>query len=122
MPVSLSFFFNQDGFLNGQQAELVQNKILSLFAEIRPNAVALVDSFDYPDQILQSCIGRYDGNVYEALYEYAKNSPLNKQDVSHWCIMLYLKFVISSSVSKKKLSYSSELWDLRCCRPTKTLM
>ncbi|XP_060608673.1 peroxisomal acyl-coenzyme A oxidase 1-like [Ruditapes philippinarum] len=73
--------FVQDGFLNGQQAGLIQNKTLTLFAEIRPDAVALVDAFDYPDEILQSCIGRYDGNVYEALYEYAKMSPLNKQDV-----------------------------------------
>jgi hypothetical protein len=62
---------------------LIQNKTLTLFAEIRPDAVALVDAFDYPDEILQSCIGRYDGNVYEALYEYAKMSPLNKQDVSY---------------------------------------
>ncbi|XP_053382345.1 peroxisomal acyl-coenzyme A oxidase 1-like isoform X2 [Mercenaria mercenaria] len=73
--------FIQDGFLDGQQADMILNKTLSLFAEIRPNAVALVDAFDYPDEILQSCIGRYDGRVYEALYEYAKTSPLNKQDV-----------------------------------------
>lgn len=68
--------------MSGQQAELIMNKTLSLYSEIRPNAVALVDAFDYPDQILQSCIGRYDGRVYEALYEYAKRSPLNKTDVS----------------------------------------
>ncbi|KAL4217668.1 Peroxisomal acyl-coenzyme A oxidase 1 [Mactra antiquata] len=73
--------FIQDGHLNGSQAEMVSNKMLELFAELRPNAVGLVDAFDYPDQVLQSCIGRYDGNVYEALYEYAKGSPLNKTDV-----------------------------------------
>lgn len=73
--------FLQDGFLNAQQADMILNKTLSLYAEIRPNAVALVDAFDYPDEVLQSCIGRYDGKVYEALYEYAKTSPLNKQDV-----------------------------------------
>lgn len=73
--------FIQDGFLNAQQADMILNKTLSLFAEIRPNAVALVDAFDYSDNVLQSCIGRYDGRVYEALYEYAKSSPLNKQEV-----------------------------------------
>ncbi|XP_053381780.1 peroxisomal acyl-coenzyme A oxidase 1-like [Mercenaria mercenaria] len=73
--------FIHDGFLDGQQADMILNQTLSLFAEIRPNAVALVDAFDYPDKILQSCIGRYDGRVYEALYEYAKTSPLNKQEV-----------------------------------------
>ncbi|XP_052764216.1 peroxisomal acyl-coenzyme A oxidase 1-like isoform X2 [Mya arenaria] len=73
--------FLQDGYLSGQQAAMLADKQLALFADIRPNAVALVDAFDYPDQVLGSCLGRYDGNVYEALYEYAKNSPLNKQDV-----------------------------------------
>ncbi|WAR16388.1 ACOX1-like protein [Mya arenaria] len=73
--------FLQDGYLSGQQAAMLADKQLALFADIRPNAVALVDAFDYPDQVLGSCLGRYDGNVYEALYEYAKNSPLNKQDI-----------------------------------------
>jgi hypothetical protein len=72
----------KDGFLDGRQADIILNKTLTLFAEIRPNAVALVDAFDYPDQILQSCLGRYDGNVYDALYEYAKTSPLNEKEVS----------------------------------------
>ena len=58
------------------------NKQLELYAELRPNAVALVDAYDFPDHILQSCLGRYDGNVYKALFEYAKQSPLNKTDVS----------------------------------------
>lgn len=58
------------------------SKMLSLFGEIRPNAIALVDAFDHDDHVLQSCIGRYDGNVYQALYEYVKSSPLNKSDVS----------------------------------------
>lgn len=61
---------------------MLTDKLLALFSELRPNAVTLVDAFDYPDQVLQSCIGRYDGNVYEALYEYAKGSPLNQADVS----------------------------------------
>lgn len=60
---------------------LLKNKLADLLAEIRPNAVALVDAFDYPDKILDSCLGRYDGQVYQALYEYAKNSPFNEQEV-----------------------------------------
>jgi acyl-CoA oxidase len=35
---------------------------------IRPNAVALVDAFDFSDTALNSSIGRYDGNVYEEMY------------------------------------------------------
>lgn len=33
-----------------------------------------------PDNILASNIGRFDGNVYEALYDSAKKSSLNKID------------------------------------------
>ena len=45
------------------------SRLLDLYATIRPDAVALVDAVDYPDQVLGSCIGRYDGRVYEAFYE-----------------------------------------------------
>ena len=44
--------------------------MLQLFQDIRPDAVALVDAFDVPDHILDSCLGRYDGNVYESLMEF----------------------------------------------------
>lgn len=54
---------------------------MQLLAEVRPNAVAFVDAFDYPDEVLQSCLGRYDGQVYQALYDYAKSSPMNEKEV-----------------------------------------
>lgn len=44
---------------------------------MRPNAVALVDSFDYTDHFLGSALGRHDGNVYPTLYERAWKDPLN---------------------------------------------
>lgn len=64
-----------------EQLQCVRNKLFSLLSDLRPNAVALVDAFDYHDETLQSCLGRYDGHVYESLYEWAKNSPLNKTQV-----------------------------------------
>lgn len=39
-----------------------------------------MDAFDFPDSILNSAIGRYDGNVYESLYESALKAPLNQRD------------------------------------------
>jgi len=51
-----------------------------LLEEIRTDAVALVDAFDYPNRVLNSAIGAYEGNVYEALMEAARRSPLNQQD------------------------------------------
>ena len=43
--------------------------------------MALVDAFDWPDQLLQSALGSYDGNAYHRLYETAKRAPLNKTQV-----------------------------------------
>lgn len=49
-------------------------------AEIRPDCVPLVDAFDVPDNLLVSTIGRYDGNVYEALLNAARKNPVNLKD------------------------------------------
>lgn len=57
----------------------------------RPDAVALVDAFDWHDQTLNSALGRYDGNVYEKMYELAKKGPLNNQSVSdfNWIMTFF---------------------------------
>ncbi len=47
-----------------------------LLLTVRPNAVTLVDAFEFPDNVLNSAIGRYDGRVYEALYEVLRVSLL----------------------------------------------
>ncbi|KAL0920816.1 hypothetical protein M5K25_009986 [Dendrobium thyrsiflorum] len=44
---------------------------------VRPNAVPLVDAFNYTDHYLGSVLGRYDGCVYPKLYEKAWKEPLN---------------------------------------------
>lgn len=40
----------------------------------------VLNSFFFLDRVLQSAIGRYDGNVYEALFESALRSSLNQSD------------------------------------------
>ena len=47
----------------------------------RPEAVSLVDAFDHLDYVLNSPLGRYDGNVYEDLFRWAQRSALNKEEV-----------------------------------------
>jgi acyl-CoA oxidase len=48
-------------------------------AEIRPHAVNLVDSWYIPDFLLDSALGRYDGKVYEDLFNRAHRlNPLNE--------------------------------------------
>ncbi|XP_053493213.1 peroxisomal acyl-coenzyme A oxidase 1 isoform X3 [Ictalurus furcatus] len=73
--------FLQAGLLTVPQLAQITQRIKALMAEIRPNAVALVDAFDYRDEMLNSTLGRYDGNVYENMFEWAKSSPLNRTEV-----------------------------------------
>lgn len=63
------------------QLSQVSQRLKELLAQLRPNAVALVDAFDYCDEMLNSVLGRYDGNVYEHMFEWARCSPLNKTEV-----------------------------------------
>ncbi|EDS37109.1 acyl-CoA oxidase [Culex quinquefasciatus] len=68
----------------------LQRKYEVSLGAIRPNAVSIVDAFDYPDFILGSTLGAYDGNVYERLFEDAMKSPLNQEPVNR-TFELYLK-------------------------------
>ncbi|XP_015269971.1 PREDICTED: peroxisomal acyl-coenzyme A oxidase 1 isoform X3 [Gekko japonicus] len=73
--------FLQGGILTDAQITQVNQRVKELLALIRPNAVALVDSFDFSDLFLGSVLGRYDGNIYENMFEWSKKSPLNKTQV-----------------------------------------
>jgi len=67
-----------NGMLDRTSHRLVEEGVNHLLDQLRPDVVALVDAFDIPDSVLNSTLGRADGNVYEALYEGAKKSSLNK--------------------------------------------
>lgn len=85
----LCFIFGFSRFLLGtgwtgvvspeQLAEVETLLLPKLEAEVRPDLVSLVDAFDFPDRVLNSTIGRRDGNVYEALFESAALSPYNRR-------------------------------------------
>jgi len=66
--------------LESDQYKYIKHNINNLMNEIRPDCVPLVDAFGYTDNILKSSIGRYDGNVYEALFDAAQKSTLNQSD------------------------------------------
>lgn len=58
---------------------LLPDSVLDLMAQIRPHAVKLVDAWSIPDYLLDSALGRYDGKVYEELFDMAhRRNPLNK--------------------------------------------
>jgi len=67
-----------NGLLDSHHLRLVRSATSQLLNELRPDVVSLVDAFDIPDRVLNSTIGRADGNVYEALFEAAQRSTLNQ--------------------------------------------
>ena len=60
------------------QLKQVTPRMQHLMAIVRPHAVRLVDSWSIPDYLLESSLGRYDGDVYNDLFRKAhKENPLN---------------------------------------------
>ena len=66
------------GLLTPAMLDAMFARIHALLDELRPDAVALCDAFGFTDYALASTIGRADGNVYEAIYNEARLSPLNQ--------------------------------------------
>ncbi|KAF2102118.1 acyl-CoA oxidase [Rhizodiscina lignyota] len=58
----------------------IPDVVLHLMTDkIRPHAIKLVDSWSMPDYLLESSLGRYDGRVYEDMYDRVhRHNPLNK--------------------------------------------
>lgn len=76
MDVEASEFL-ASGYLDPSQHALLRNHVYALLADVRPQAVPLVDSFAVPDYLLNSELGRYDGDVYPNLIRFASREPLN---------------------------------------------
>merc|ERR1712000_524546 len=66
------------GLLRDEHLDLALARINELLDEIRPDCVGLSDGFGFTDEQLKSTLGRFDGCVYEAVYQEAKKSPLNQ--------------------------------------------
>ncbi|XP_048345795.1 peroxisomal acyl-coenzyme A oxidase 2-like [Sphaerodactylus townsendi] len=90
--------FLQIGHLSEKQSDRVIESYLDLLDLIRPDAVPLVDAFDFSDANLNSAIGCYDGHAYERLFEWAKKSPTNNQD--NQTFEKYLKPLFQNALSK----------------------
>ncbi|GAB1215542.1 hypothetical protein ATERTT37_004733 [Aspergillus terreus] len=74
-----SYEFFSTGVVNREQLDKLPARVHDLMTQIRPHAVKLVDSWMIPDYLLDSALGRYDGRVYEDLFNRAHRlNPLNK--------------------------------------------
>ncbi|UPL02885.1 hypothetical protein LCI18_013819 [Fusarium solani-melongenae] len=72
--------FARSGAIPNEQLDRIADAAIENIMEgIRPHAVKLVDSWKFPDYLLDSALGRYDGRVYEDLFNRAHRlNPLNK--------------------------------------------
>ena len=64
-----------------------------MLAKIRPNALTIVEAFDYSDGNLHSAIGRRDGKAYWTLLDWAKNKndvnqPVHAEEIRRMAVNL----------------------------------
>lgn len=73
--------FIELGCITSKQASLARKEFFEALNFIRDDAVALVDAFAIPDYLLNSALGRSDGDVYKGLLDMAEASRLNQTEV-----------------------------------------
>ncbi|KAJ1974616.1 hypothetical protein H4R34_004654 [Dimargaris verticillata] len=69
--------FTEAGLIPPSQLSTVRQTVQQLLKTIRPNAVALVDSWAIPDYRLKSALGNANGDIYEQLTRGAEREPAN---------------------------------------------
>jgi len=76
--------FLEGGHLDATQAGLLRQAVRNMLPTIRADAVPLVDAWGHSDHALNSALGRWDGEVYQALFASAQadSNPMNREDVT----------------------------------------
>ncbi|XP_049829778.1 peroxisomal acyl-coenzyme A oxidase 3-like isoform X2 [Schistocerca gregaria] len=75
----------QGGYAKGPQAaEMIQEGILLLCAQLKNNAVSLADAIAPPDFILNSVLGKSDGKIYPNLHTHLFQKPKTFERPSYW--------------------------------------
>jgi len=63
----------EDGYFPNSQVSLLRSTLLDLCKEVRKMAIPLTDAYDIPDFVLNSPLGRKDGNIYSSYLGAVKN-------------------------------------------------
>ncbi|EDW72388.1 uncharacterized protein Dwil_GK20899 [Drosophila willistoni] len=86
-------------FINLTDTDLsqLQDRLEHTLTKLRPEAVAIVDGFDFSDIQLNSALGSYDGNAYERIFDSALKNPLNQKSVPK-SFHSYLKPFVKSNI------------------------
>jgi acyl-CoA oxidase len=67
--------------MTSTQLDEARDKLNEYLGRVRKNALNICDSFDIPDRVLCTVLGRRDGHVYKNLLEWAKKSEPNQTSV-----------------------------------------
>ncbi|KAL9108563.1 MAG: hypothetical protein Q9227_006649 [Pyrenula ochraceoflavens] len=71
--------FIEDGHLSVVQLRQIRAQVDELLEQLLPDAIALTDAWDFTDATLCSCLGCWDGNVYERMMAWTEQLPFNQQ-------------------------------------------
>lgn len=74
--------FLTSGYIVPAQALMIKQHFISVLKSIRPDVIALVDAFGFPDYLLNSALGENEGDVYEKMTAMAEKEPLNQSVVA----------------------------------------
>ena len=68
------------GIVSLDQVDQTQQAVGTLLKELRPDVIPLTDCMGFPDVVLNSALGPYDGDCYERLFETAVKSSCNMDE------------------------------------------
>ena len=66
--------------LTGEQGASIDKAVKQLLITLRPNVLGLLEGFEWTDRQLESLIALKSDDIYEALFDWSKRSPLNKPE------------------------------------------